>query len=306
MLLGNVTAAEIIAHWDFNSPANKIIPDSTGKYPAIISESSQIKMYVSPDDKALYFNGGGTSVQVKHADDLALENDFSIKCIIKPTMLKDFRTILFKGSRKVKPNLINYWFSFRDGKVGLSSKLADNTWNGSSSAQAVLKENEWAFLVISYKNGVVKLWVNGKECNMGKAAPVPGGKLIKNTYPLIIGEAQDEFGSGCYPFVGLIDDIKIIKGAVDSMSRSEIDEWNKRLADFEQREIAEKAQRIAARIDRFSSEFDVSENAVKNIKAKLSATKTDEGFAMIDRELNELLFKSYYNKYCSNYRLSQI
>lgn len=303
-LAGSIAADEIIAHWDFNSTANRTIADTGGKHDVTIAEGSQAELYASPNDKALLFNGGSTSVQAKHADELTLVDNFTIKCVIKPAMLKDFRTILFKGYRKAKPELINYCFDARDGKVELKTKTADNEWHAWIS-EPVLKENEWFWIILSYNNNIVKLWVNGKECEVAQAKPVPGGKLINNNYPLHIGHALDGFNAQSYQFVGLIDDIKIINGAMDSVPQSEIDEWNKRLADFARRELAEKTQRIASKIDKFSDKFTVPPAEVKNIKARLSAVaslpaeKTEEGFAAVDRELNDLLFKSYYKKYSS-------
>lgn len=303
--LENFAAGEIIANWNFNSTANKTIADAGGKHNAVIAEGSQAELCASPDDKAVLFNGGNTSVQTKHADDLSLEDDFTIKCIIKPTMLKDFRTILFKGYRKAKPELINYCFDARDGKIELKTKTADNEWHAWTS-DPLLKENEWFWIVLSYKNNIVKLWVNGVECKVAQAKPVPDGKLIKNSYPLHIGHALDSFNAQSYPFVGLIDDIKIISGAMDSIPQSEIDEWNKRMNDYTQREIAEKVKKVAFKIEKFGAQTAMPAGAINEVKNKLlkiaalPADKTEAGFAAFDRELNDLLYKSYYNKYCSS------
>ncbi len=303
IMAGNVCAEEIIAHWDFNSVKNKIIADTSGNHDAVIAEGGKAELYTAPDVNAVFFKGGIPSIQTKHTDDLSLEDDFTLQCIIKPTLIKDFRTILFKGSRKSKPEIINYCFDARDGKVELKTKTADGEWQVWQS-NPILKENEWFWIVISYKNNLVKLWVNGKECKVMQAK-VPGGKLLKNDYPLRIGHALDSFNAQSYPFVGLIDDIIIVRGAMDSIPQSEIDAWNSRLKDLTSRELAEKVQKVTIKIDKYAVTTSMPEKTVNGIKEKLAKVaampkdKVDAGFAALDSELNDLLFKSYYDKYAS-------
>ena len=302
----NIVANEIVAHWNFNTTVNKIIPDVIGSHPAIISDNSEANIFVSPVDKAVFFNGGSTSVETKHTEDLSLEDDFTIKCIIKPTNFNDFRTILFKGDRKSVPNLVNYYLTTRNGIVSFMTKLPDNNWANWSSTEAVLTLNDWHLLVLSYKNGIVKLWVNGKSCTVNQATPPLGGKLIKNNFPLYIGHAQNDHGLTSFPFIGLIDDIKIIKGAVITMSQFEIDNWNNLLINFVQREKNEKVNTINTKIELYSSRFSVAADDIQSIRTKLAtvaalpANEFEAGLAALEIELNTLFFKSYFKRYCSN------
>ena len=75
--------------------------------------------------------------------------------------------------------------------------------------------------------------------------------------------------------------------------------------DYTRRELAEKIQHMNAKIEKYSAQTSMPVNAINNMKEKLSkiaampADKTGAGFAALDCELNDMLFKSYYNKYCS-------
>ena len=102
------SSKDTIAHWDFNSSTDNIIRDISGSHPATIIQNDGLDFVDSPLDKALHFRGNKIRIEVPHADGLSLENNFTIKLIVKFNGdFTSFGTILFKGTRGIVPNIIN-------------------------------------------------------------------------------------------------------------------------------------------------------------------------------------------------------
>ncbi|MBU4461308.1 MAG: LamG domain-containing protein, partial [Verrucomicrobia bacterium] len=217
--------ADTVALWKFDAMDEKTyaIEDEKGGCDGVLvaQDIGSRENFLKPGlyGTAGLFDRGKWRVVVGHRETLSLRNDFSIECVIKPFDVQSFKTILWKGSRKVSPEAINYYLDIRDGKLEFKSKTRDGQWIVYATRKPVIEADRWHHLFLSFKDGHVVMAVNGVDCEIqppadGVQAP---GELVVNGHDLMIGDGTAASGQSNYSFDGLIDEVRIARGTTPSL-----------------------------------------------------------------------------------------
>ena len=234
-----------IVSWSFDTIQNKVIKDDKGRCDAIVNRNIDENKLLADGlyGKAIYFQKGNYQLKVNNADAITLKNNFTITCVFKPERIDSYRTLLWKGKRSIKPQQINYYISFKDGKPEFKFKEKDGTWIVITSNPALIKAGEWYYFTVTMdKKGIIKGYLNGVECFRRSYKP---GMLVVNNQPAYIGAGESYYGGEInYPFIGLIDHISISSG-VNLPSKTEIADFKRRVKVY--REKAGKAKSLARR-----------------------------------------------------------
>ncbi len=246
-IMMSTVMAEKILHWNFDEVASGgWIKDQAGTAHARIygGEGSEL---IQPGVFGNAISLGSVRRYLKVESELApnLENDFTIYCVIKPSRVESYRTILWKGDRRVEPNQINYFVDIRDGKLELKTMDASGQWIVYATSD-ILQDDEWYEIYIHYKDGNVRMVVNGEERSVGGYESGKRQKsLLANEHPLYIGEGSRPGGIKGFPFYGLIDEIKIYQGNAIDTSVEARGLWQDNLAIYKDRmEIYELEQSV--------------------------------------------------------------
>ncbi len=227
---------DIIAHWPMDAIEEDVVPDASGNGLDIRAMGEMPAGFIRTGafERAAYFDNGRNWLEIGSAPALSLRDDFTISCAIYPLSVDGFRTILWKGDRTVTPEVINYYFDLRDGKVELKAKDAEGRWKVHGTGP-VVKPGAWHFIVVSYSGGTVRIWVNGEECPVrtGESGKLDNG-LLPNDGPLLIGAGANSQGIA-YAFLGLIDEVRILHGPSDGPSGDDMAAWRESVAAYERR-----------------------------------------------------------------------
>lgn len=247
-MMSSVSGAEEILHWSFDE----------------VESGGWIKDHAGSADARIYGGDGGDFIQpgifgnaisvgnvrrylkVEPSQAPNLENDFTIYAVIRPSRVESYRTLLWKGDRKREPHEISYYVDIRDGKLELKTMDAKGRWIAYVT-RPILKENEWYEIYIRYKDGIVRMVVNGQECAVSVNEEGEKGKtLLPNSHPLYVAEGARGGGIPAFPFQGLIDEIRIYRGDAIDLSPTVVARWQDRLAAYKDRmELYELEQSIA-------------------------------------------------------------
>ncbi len=223
-----------ISHWSFNAiEEGGWVADQTGYADAKLSGMNNAELLVPGlFGDAISFEGPGLSLVVE--PDLApdLGDDFTIYCVIKPSRVGSYRTILWKGARGVDPDQINYYAGIRDGKIEFKAMDATGAWLVYTTSK-VLHEDVWYEIYIHFKDGEVRIVLNGEEMSVsGQATGNELPQLLRNDWPMHIGEGARSDGAPAFGFQGLIDEITIFQGNAIDASREARTRWQEALADY--------------------------------------------------------------------------
>jgi concanavalin A-like lectin/glucanase superfamily protein/glycosyl hydrolase family 123 len=224
-----------LIHWTFDQIKNNIVQDVSGSCNGKIRGGS-VEKYMRPGlyGQAFYFDNGKHYVQVPHSANISLKNNFTVEYVIMPFRVNSYRTIIWKGNRKQKPEAINYFFDIRDGKPELKTKDANGKWIVYAT-KPLMKANHWYHVIITYNNGQCEFYVNGKKQGSTKyEAGKIESSLIENSADAYIGVGANA-RSKAYFFYGLIDDIKIWNGKVVNIDKKYASQWRHRQSKFAQR-----------------------------------------------------------------------
>ena len=227
--------------WEFNRLYDDVVKDQSGKCPAALTGVKKVDKLLSEGlyGKAVCFRGGTYQLKVNNADAVSLKNNFTITCIFKPEKIDSYRTLLWKGKRSMKPQQINYYLSFKDGKPEFKFKEKDGTWVVLMGQKALIKAGEWyCFTVTMDKKGLINGYLNGVQCFRRFYEP---GSLVPNKQPAYIGAGESYYGGGIgYPFSGLIDRVTISSG-VNPPSKAEIADFQRRVKIYQEKAVEAKS-----------------------------------------------------------------
>jgi Concanavalin A-like lectin/glucanases superfamily/Glycoside hydrolase 123, catalytic domain len=231
-----------LVHWNFDQIKNNTLKDVSGNCDGKIKGGS-VEKYIrlGLEGNAFYFDSGMHYIQVPHSKNISLKNNFTVEYIIKPFRVNSYRTIIWKGNRKQKPEAINYFFDIRDGKPELKTKDAAGKWIVYAS-KSRLKPKQWYHVIITYNNGECEFYINGKK--KGSTKHEEGkikNSLLENTVDACIGVGANA-RSKAYFFYGLIDDIKIWKGRVVNIDQKYGVHWR-----YLKRKLAKRTVVLAAK-----------------------------------------------------------
>ncbi|NQT13964.1 MAG: DUF4091 domain-containing protein [Planctomycetes bacterium] len=197
---------------------------------------------------AVFFDMGKRRVRFPHGAGVSLHDDFTIEYVIKPFRVDGFRTIFWKGNRKVTPEAINYYLDLRDGRPELKTKDASGRWIVYSTP-TVLGANEWHHVVFTFQGGKVEIFVNGQSraVNVSENG-ARSTSLLDNAFEAVVGDGANPSGPA-YSFHGLIDDLRIHQGRELGMLGADYQaRWQELRRDCREREDAferERKQRAA-------------------------------------------------------------
>jgi Glycoside hydrolase 123, catalytic domain/Concanavalin A-like lectin/glucanases superfamily/Glycoside hydrolase 123 N-terminal domain len=232
------------AGWKFSNLTTDGFKDFSGKHLAVFKGVKNTKNLLVDGlyGKAVRFEGGRYQLKVNNSAVISLKNNFTIACVFKPQKINSYRTLLWKGNRKLKPQQINYYLDFKDGKPEFKFKNSDGKWISIGSRKPLIESEKWYYLVVTMdKKGMITGYLNGIQCFKQLYKP---GALVTNSQPAYIGAGESYYGGGIgYPFNGLIDRVTISSG-VTPPSADKITEF-KRLVklDEEKSDSTKKLQR---------------------------------------------------------------
>jgi glycosyl hydrolase family 123/concanavalin A-like lectin/glucanase superfamily protein len=296
----------VAAHWTFDSAAGSRIEDKSGSNDCTVKGDTENGFI----QKGLYgnaalFNKGRHIVSVPHSNDLSLTDDFMIECVIKPFKVRGFNTIIWKGYRKISPEEINYFVDIRDGKVELKTKDKEGKWSVFSTREPVLDVNKWYDIIITYKQGRVNFYVNGKKYPASISEKVPSKKtLLANKHAVNIGVGAATHVQHNYFFNGLIDDMKISRGTKVDISESRQKDFAKRVVKDQMTNLENNATKIldAAKnlkdlIDKDDSDDFLKDNDISNALSNTYANGLAANKALLDelnKQKNLIEYKNYF------------
>jgi len=235
--------SEPTVHWTLDVVDGKI-RDVAGDCHGRL-EGEQAEDLVRPGifGSALLFDTGRNCVRFPHVPELSLHDEFTVECVIKPFRVDGFRTILWKGDRRVEPQAINYYIDLRDGRPELKTKDEQGRWIVYSTP-TTLAANEWHHLVFAFRQGETKIFADGRpvKVNVSENGNRTSG-LLENACDVILGGGANPAGPA-YSFCGLIDDVQIYKThELDMLENDYSARWQRLRQDCREREEAfERAQ----------------------------------------------------------------
>ena len=198
---------------------------------------------------SLFFDTGKSRVRFPHSAGISLHDEFTVEYVIKPFRIDGFRTILWKGNRKVTPEAINYYLDLRDGRPELKTKDANGRWIVYSTP-AVLHANEWHHVVFTFLRGKVDIFVNGQTSKVivsENGARSSG--LLENTCEAVMGDGANSVGSA-YSFCGLIDELRIYEGReLGMVGEGYPGRWRRLRRDCQEREDAFERDRARKAVE---------------------------------------------------------
>jgi len=208
---------------------------------------------------ALFLDTGKSRVRFPHRDSISLHDEFTVEYVIRPFRIDGFRTILWKGNRRVTPEAINYYLDLRDGRPELKTKDANGRWIVYSTP-TVLPANEWHHVVFTFRQGKVEVFINGQssKVNVSENGTRSLG-LLENTHEAVLGDGANPAGSA-YSFCGLIDDVRIHQGRELGMLADDYPaRWRRLRRDCQVREIQferDRARKAAEARQEMEGEYD--------------------------------------------------
>lgn len=296
---------DIIAHWPMDAIEEGVVPDASGNGLHIRAMGEMPAGFIRTGafERAAYFDNGRNWLEIGSAPALSLRDDFTISCAIYPLSVDGFRTILWKGDRTVSPEVINYYFDLRDGKVELKAKDAEGRWKVHSTGP-VVKPGTWHFIVVSYSGGMVRIWVNGEECpvHTGENGKLDDG-LLPNDGPLVIGTGANSQGIA-YAFLGMIDEVRILLGPSDGPSGDDMAAWRESVAAYERRLALARLTAMQRRLRSARREGLVPEDealleeldAACAEAADSEIPRIDEVVKRVVSELDRLAYRNFYGE----------
>lgn len=232
---GQISAARAeIAHWSFDEIRSaNTIPDQAARGDAKISgEISADILQPGLLGQAMLFDMTRNHLEVAGRVAPSLIDDFTIYCVVYPHSVESYRTIFWKGNRKVDPEAVNFHVGIRDGRIQFKSKDGRGRWMVHSTDQ-ILVPDAWYAIAIYFKRGSVEISLNGINQVVHEFFDRGGNpNLVANDFPLIIGQFADAKGPA-YPFSGLLDEIKILKGRHLGDTLKDQEEWRSRIKEYE-------------------------------------------------------------------------
>ena len=251
--------AEPLVHWTFDMTGDEVrdmAGDCHGKL-----EGDRAEEIVRPGvfGSAVFFDAGKRRVRFPHAAEISLHDEFTVEYVIKPFRVEGFRTIFWKGNRRLTPEAINYYLDLRDGRPELKTKDAAGRWIVYSTS-TVLSANEWHHVVFTFRGGKVELFLNGQNraVNVSENGARSTG-LLENAFEAVVGDGANPLGSA-YSFHGLIDDLKIHQGRELGMLGADYEErWRELRQDCQKREDQferDRVQRAAQARREMQGEYD--------------------------------------------------
>lgn len=142
------------------------------------------------------------------------------------------QTILLKGNRNTVPDNVQFCISIVNGYPEFKFKDASGTWKGLIITRAQptryncdvnipqLKPELWYHIAATFKNGTVKIFLNGKQ----RAESDTGCKSLTSCRePLIIGSCiTGDSKNPALRFNGLLNDLRLYNKALDDKSIKDI------------------------------------------------------------------------------------
>ncbi|MBE6357545.1 MAG: DUF4091 domain-containing protein [Lentisphaerae bacterium] len=218
-------AKQLALHFDFNELQNNEFVDKVSGVRAVGAEGVDLSKFqtVGPYGKAYRFEAGKNPLNLKHVPAIDLKNDFTIDVVFKAAATSDYRCLFWKGDRSKKPEIVNYYFGIRSDRPEFKAKDPNGNWVVRTGI-VKLNHDQWYHMLIHFKNGEVKMVLDGKPLRVGR---VNDGRI---TGELVSAETEFFFGQGASNkrpnafFAGEVDDVKIWRG--DMTHRTEIG-WEK-------------------------------------------------------------------------------
>ncbi|WP_337747890.1 glycoside hydrolase domain-containing protein [Victivallis vadensis] len=205
---------------------------SLGTVPAVLGDKSWLfnqdfsqnsnffgKVEIEQDKKFPEFFGAKFSsdspiYRIPSSEQFNYIDDFAVEAVFRSDEINDYRTILWKGDRSQNPQRVQFFVSTINGKLEFKFKDGKGEWYNFITSKPVIFPGLWYRVIVKFKGGYAKIWVNGRECAVGNAywKATPLQALVKNNDPLYIGSGNYGNRIGMF-FCGIIREIRIASPA---------------------------------------------------------------------------------------------
>jgi len=208
-------AQELVAHWPFDSAAGNVLPDAAA--------NGHDATYASKDGAAPALVEGmhGQALQMTAAQEqyltvagseaLNFDGPFSVMAWIKPTARNaTYEIACFKGDKSGDPPWPGWRLRYFWARATLQLGAPDGAEPTLSSAEWSVPAGFWSHVASTWDGQKMHLYINGVE----RAVSDYAGTIAPQakSRPMILGNYLGR--KNAYAFDGLMDDIRIYKGAL--------------------------------------------------------------------------------------------
>ena len=197
--------AALVAHWDFNTVKNDLVPDKSGNNLNGTARNTQWKQ--ENGNGYLYFNGKNAFVQIKHDPKLNIKGDLTLCAKVRPYPVpKPFLHVILgkNGDPWNKGNSYALYFT-QNSRFGFRTVQSQEKNAFSETYTEPMEPGKWYELAAVRKKGTLTIYIDG---GMVSRKPCKGDTM-ESTLDLFIGGS-----GGSRTFWGDIDDVRIYSRAL--------------------------------------------------------------------------------------------
>jgi hypothetical protein len=192
---------DYVAYWKFDSEANGITPDETGRYNGLVHGAA-----LTNDAKfgSAYAFDGNDYIEVQQSSDLNISPQITITAWVVQRAVVPYAKILVKPVNEGAEPWELYTLDL-GGSLGNTPRLAisngvDYTgWHGLTSPDLILNPNVWYHFAATYDGAFMRLYLNGEliayeaeTLVMGTSAePIYIGRFMRDTSPALTGSIDE-------------------------------------------------------------------------------------------------------------------
>jgi len=204
-ILPTLDSNKIIAYWNMDNVIGNVLVDFKDKSPGLIYNCQSNPGKVN---KALNFNGSGY-VKIKDSNLLDSTPEFSLLVWLNPIEPLT-HAIIYSNIQEITPHDGFALYIMRFGDESGNLKALDGNLRFFSQetelfSKAKIKYEEWTHIVITYKNNIGRIYINGQLDSEGYL-----NTPLANEIDQCIGASY----SPNYFYKGLIDELKILNVAM--------------------------------------------------------------------------------------------
>ncbi|MDY6930665.1 MAG: Ig-like domain-containing protein [Halobacteriota archaeon] len=206
-------ASSLVAEWKFDNGSGINAFDSSGNSNHGTITNATWTSDCIGGDYAMSFDGN-TSVEVSDSSSLdSVNSNITIIAWIKTTSFEDHQNILEKWDFD-GVNERSFELKIRDNRsiqFGISSDGTSVTWLDSDG---LISNNTWMHIAATSDGETMKIYHNGQVDPNTKSAP--SGGIYESSADLHIGRWWDGNDDWIWPFIGVMDEVKIYNRALSS------------------------------------------------------------------------------------------